>query len=200
MQPATVNQVYKDLVTKVDNQMAALSKKVQDQKNAEEQERLRKIQEEMEREKKRKQEEERLLKEEEENRRKKAEIEARRKIEEEERRKQEEEDRKAAELLHAQQEKDARDERRYHQQLEQERQDHELALRLAQESNGQLEESPPMIRKYDFFLYIPVVCSIKQTSNILCCIYCILWWQLNINASCFHDSAGEWTRPDSLSS
>lgn len=38
--------------------------------------------------------------------------------------------------------------RRYQEQLEQERQDHELALRLAQESNGQLEESPPMIRKY----------------------------------------------------
>lgn len=32
--------------------------------------------------------------------------------------------------------------------MEQERQDRELALRLAQESNGQVEESPPMIRKY----------------------------------------------------
>jgi hypothetical protein len=28
---------------------------------------------------------------------------------------------------------------------------------------------------------------------------CILWWQLNINASCFHDSAVEWIRPGSLS-
>lgn len=60
---------------------------------------------------------------------------------------QEEADRKAALELQAQQERDAQDERRYQEQLEQERQDHELALRLAQESNGQLEESPPLMRK-----------------------------------------------------
>lgn len=41
------------------------------------------------------------------------------------------------------------EERLFQEQIEQERQDRELALRLAQESNGQLEESPPMIRKYD---------------------------------------------------
>lgn len=41
------------------------------------------------------------------------------------------------------------EERLYQDQIEQERQDRELALRLAQESNGQLEESPPMMRKYD---------------------------------------------------
>jgi myosin-6 len=147
IKPAAVDSLYTQLVAKVDQQMGALQKKVQDQKNAEEQARLRKIQEEMEREKKRKEEEERKLREEEENRKKKAEMEARRKKEEEERKKQEEADRKTAELLQAQQEKDAIDERRYQEQLEQERQDHELALRLAQESNGQLEESPPMIRK-----------------------------------------------------
>lgn len=60
---------------------------------------------------------------------------------------QEEEDRKAALELQAQQEKESQEERRYQEQLEQERQDRELALRLAQESNGQLEESPPLIRK-----------------------------------------------------
>lgn len=50
--------------------------------------------------------------------------------------------------MQAQQERDAQEERKYQEQLEQERQDHELALRLAQESNGQIEESPPLIRKY----------------------------------------------------
>ncbi|XP_044259516.1 myosin heavy chain 95F isoform X1 [Tribolium madens] len=146
MAASVVDGLYKQLVAKVDKQMDLLQKKLLEQKNAEEQARLRKIQEEMEREKKRKEEEERRLKEEEENRKKKAEMEARRKKEEEERKRQEETDRKTAELLQAQQAKDAMDERRYQEQLEQERQDHELALRLAQESNGQLEESPPMIR------------------------------------------------------
>lgn len=84
----TVEGLQNQLLEKVNNQMNLLQKKVQDQKNAEEQERLRKIREEMEAEKRRKEEEERKLKEEEENRKKKAEIEARRKREEEERKKQ----------------------------------------------------------------------------------------------------------------
>ncbi|XP_008201419.1 myosin heavy chain 95F isoform X1 [Tribolium castaneum] len=146
MAASALDGLYKQLVAKVDKQMDSLQKKLLEQKNAEEQARLKKIQEEMEREKKRKEEEERRLREEEENRKKKAEMEARRKKEEEERKRQEEADRRTAELLQAQQAKDELDERRYQEQLEQERQDHELALRLAQESNGQLEESPPMIR------------------------------------------------------
>ena len=80
----TIETMQIQLTEKVNKEMLLLQKKVQDQKNAEEQERLRKIQEEMERERKRKEEEERRLREEEENRRKKAEIEARRKKEEEE--------------------------------------------------------------------------------------------------------------------
>ena len=51
-------------------------------------------------------------------------------------------------LFQSQLEKEAQDDLRYRQQLEQERRDHELALRLAQESNGQVEDSPPLIRKY----------------------------------------------------
>lgn len=68
-------------------------------------------------------------------------------------------------LLQAQQEKELEEERRYQEQLEQERQDHELALRLAQESNGQLEESPPLIRKSVVFvehflqLFVGVQCD-----------------------------------------
>lgn len=44
------------------------------------------------------------------------------------------------------------EERRYQEQLEQERQDRELALRLAQESNGQVEDSPTLVRKWVFFV------------------------------------------------
>ncbi|XP_045467854.1 myosin heavy chain 95F isoform X3 [Harmonia axyridis] len=43
-------------------------------------------------------------------------------------------------------EKEALEEKLYQERLEQERQDHELALRLAQESDGQLEESPILMR------------------------------------------------------
>lgn len=68
--------------------MSILEKKVHEQKIAEEQARLKKIQEELEWEKKKKEEEERRLREEEENRRKKAVIEAKRKQEEEIRLKQ----------------------------------------------------------------------------------------------------------------
>ena len=65
-----VEKEYSSLVAAVKKGLAGLNKKLADQKNAEEQERLRKIQEEMERERKRKEEEERKRQEEEENRRK----------------------------------------------------------------------------------------------------------------------------------
>ena len=75
-------------------------------------------------------------------------METRRKQEEIERLRLEEEDRRAALLLQAQLEKEAQEDTQYRQLMEQERRDHELALRLAQESNGQIEESPAMSRKY----------------------------------------------------
>lgn len=78
----------------------------------------------------------------------KVEMETRRKLAEAQRLRQEEEDRRAALVLQAQLEKEAKDDAKYRQQLEQERRDHELALRLASESNGQVEDSPPVIRKY----------------------------------------------------
>ncbi|PNF18978.1 Myosin heavy chain 95F [Cryptotermes secundus] len=143
IKPAEVDELYTHLLNTTNSQMNQLQKKVQEQKNAEEQERLRKIQEEMEKEKRRKEEEERRKREEEENRRRKIEMEARRKAEEEERRRQEEEDKKAAAILQAQLEKEALENTRYREQLEQERRDHELALRLAQETNDQLEEMSP---------------------------------------------------------
>nr|CAD7454838.1 unnamed protein product [Timema tahoe] len=70
----------------------------------------------------------------------KAEMEIRRKAEEEERKRQEEADKRTAAALQAQLEKEALEDTRYREQLEQERRDHELALRLAQETNGQVED------------------------------------------------------------
>lgn len=75
-------------------------------------------------------------------------METRRKQEEAERLRLEEEDRRAALMLQAQLEKEVQEDTQYRQLLEQERRDHELALRLAQESNGQIDESPTMSRKY----------------------------------------------------
>lgn len=94
-----IDATYTNLVNQVNKQMAALQDMVKQQKIAEEQERLRKIQLEMEKEKRKKEEEEQKKREEEDNRRKKHEIENRRKIEEEERRRQEAEDLKTAAAL-----------------------------------------------------------------------------------------------------
>lgn len=49
--------------------------------------------------------------------------------------------------MKAQLEKEAMEESHYRELLEQERRDHDLAVRLAQESNGQVEDSPPPVRK-----------------------------------------------------
>lgn len=90
-------------------------------------------------------------------------MELRRKQEEAERLRMEEEDRKAALLLQAQLEKEAQEDSKFRQQLEQERRDHELALRLAQESNGQLDESPTMSRKYVIYeFFVSIFVQIQQ--------------------------------------
>ncbi|XP_046613209.1 myosin heavy chain 95F isoform X2 [Neodiprion virginianus] len=141
-----IDKLVANLVSLMDKQMKGLQETVKKQKIAEEQEKLRKIQEAMELEKRRKEEAERKQREEDENRRKKAEMEARRKAEEEDRKRQEAENEKAAAAIQAQIDKEMMEESRYREQLEQERRDHELAVRLAQESNGQVEDSPPPIR------------------------------------------------------
>ncbi|KAG7207380.1 hypothetical protein KM043_009038 [Ampulex compressa] len=141
-----IDALYESLVNRVNEQMAELQNMVKQQRVAEEQDRLRKIQDELETEKRKKVAEEERLREEEDNRRKKVDMETRRKAEEEERMRQEEEDQKAAAVLQAQLEKEAMEENRYRELLEQERRDHELAVRLAQESNGQVDDSPLPVR------------------------------------------------------
>uniref|UniRef100_A0A1B6GYM3 Unconventional myosin-VI n=1 Tax=Cuerna arida TaxID=1464854 RepID=A0A1B6GYM3_9HEMI len=142
-----INSLYTQLMNKANSQMGTLQKKLEAQKNAEEQERLRKIQLEMENQKKQKEEEERRNREEEENKRKKVEIEARRKQEEEIRRRQEEEDKRTAKVLQEQMEKDSMLNSQFREQLEQVRRDHELALWLAQETNSQVEDLSPPTRR-----------------------------------------------------
>ncbi|XP_037884641.1 myosin heavy chain 95F isoform X2 [Glossina fuscipes] len=141
-----IDALYTTIMANMNKTTVDLNTKLKEQKQAEEQERLRRIQEALEAERRAKEEEELRKREEQETKRIKAEMETRRKAQEVERVQQEEEDRKAALALQAQLEKDAQDDAKYRRQLEQERRDHELALRLANESNSQVEDSPPVIR------------------------------------------------------
>jgi myosin-6 len=135
-----VEKLHSDLIDRMNQQMKVIKTKVEEQRNAEEQERLRQIQLALEAERKAKEEERQRQLQEEETRRLKAEMERIRKQEEAEKAFQEEQDRKSAMMLQAQLEKEAMEDMKYRQQLEQERRDHELALRLAQESNGQVDD------------------------------------------------------------
>ncbi|VVC95724.1 unnamed protein product [Leptidea sinapis] len=114
----------------------------------EEQERLRRLEAELRAAEEAKRQEMERIRQEEENRRLKAEMEARRKAEEAERTKQEEADRVAAFKLQQQLEEAARADQENRDRLEQERRDHEMAVRLARETNGHVEGSPPQLRSF----------------------------------------------------
>ncbi|KAM7307774.1 unconventional myosin-VI isoform X2 [Ixodes scapularis] len=117
--------------------MNALNQRIQLQKVAEEQARMRRVQQEMELARKRKEEEERQRREEEEHRQRKIQMEAARKAEE---RAKELEDAKLAKAMKEKLVIDHREELLRNQQMEQESRDHELALRLAQENNSVVED------------------------------------------------------------
>ncbi|KAG7159253.1 Unconventional myosin-VI-like, partial [Homarus americanus] len=142
-----IDKEVNNLVNSLNAELSVLHKKLLQQKNAEEQERLRHIQEEMERERKKKEEEERRRREDEDIRKKKAEMELRRKHEEELRQKQEEEDRRAAVALQVQLAKEAAETEHLAQQEEQEKRDHELALRLASETNSAVDDIAPSLKR-----------------------------------------------------
>ncbi|KAH9643241.1 hypothetical protein HF086_012903 [Spodoptera exigua] len=114
----------------------------------EEQERLRKMEAEMRAAEEAKKREQERIKQEEEHRRLKAEMEARRKAEEAERLRLEEQDRLAALKLQKQMEEAAKADLENRERLEQERRDHEMAVRLAKETNGHVEGSPPQLRSF----------------------------------------------------
>ncbi|XP_070589189.1 unconventional myosin-VI isoform X6 [Erythrolamprus reginae] len=124
-----IQKEYDALVKSSEKLLSALQKK---KKQEEEAERLRRIQEEMERERKRREEEEKRRKKEEEERRLKYEIEAKRKLDEEERKKREDEERRIQAEVEAQLAIEREEASQQQTILEQERRDHELALRIAQ--------------------------------------------------------------------
>lgn len=137
-----IDKMHNNIVSQIEREIVGVKRKVEEERIAEEKERLRKLQEEMEMERKRKEDEERQMLKMEEEKKQKHEMERKRKeAEEEERRlEREERDRNLAGALQKQlEEANARFEA-LQMQMEQERRDHELALRLAAESGGAVED------------------------------------------------------------
>ena len=137
-----IDKMHNELVTQIEREIVNVKRRVEEERIAEEKERLRKLQEEMERERKRKEEEEQQRLRMEEEKKQKQEMERKRKEEEEEERRleREERDRNLAGALQKQlEEANARYEA-LQKQMEQERRDHELALRLAAETGGAVED------------------------------------------------------------
>uniref|UniRef100_A0A8C4TVM0 Unconventional myosin-VI n=1 Tax=Falco tinnunculus TaxID=100819 RepID=A0A8C4TVM0_FALTI len=124
-----IQKEYDALVRSSEQLLSALQKKKQQEEEAE---RLRRIQEEMEKERKRREEEEKQRRKEEKERRLKSEIEAKRKQEEEERKRREEEEKHIQAEIEAQLAREREEETQHQAVLEQERRDHELAMRIAQ--------------------------------------------------------------------
>ena len=133
-----IDRLNKSLVDLINKELGSVKQKLDKQKVAEEQERIRKIQEEMEKERKRKEEEDKQRIQLEEDRKLKAEMEVKRKKEEElnlieQLKKDREEASRVQESLNE-------ENKRLREQIEQERRDHELALRLAAENNSVVME------------------------------------------------------------
>ncbi|XP_048478864.1 myosin heavy chain 95F isoform X7 [Plutella xylostella] len=146
--PPEIDSLFTNLTKDIEAQMTSLQKSMVDQKNREEQERLRKLEAEMRAAEEAKRREQEQRRQDEEHRRLKAEMEARRKAEEAERLQQQEKERQQALQLQAQLEAAERDHQQDRERLEQERRDHEMAVRLAKETNGHVEGSPPQLRSF----------------------------------------------------
>ncbi len=140
-----INKTYEALLALINKEVGSVKKKIQDQKIAEEQENMRRLQQEMEMEKRKKAEEEKAKVQMEEERKAKAEMEAKRKQEEDMISKHlEVERKKSMEIQRHLNEENAK----LREQIEQERRDHELALRLAQESNSSIDDlNTPQLKR-----------------------------------------------------
>jgi len=139
-----MDKQYQGLVDQINKELATVKSKIEKQKAAEEQAKLRALQQQMEEQRRQKEAEEAEVRRQEEERRQKQEMEVKRKAEEEKRRKQEEKD---GEKLASMQQDLARADARLAEQHEQERRDHELALRLAEETGGGVEELTPSLKR-----------------------------------------------------
>ncbi|NXT28071.1 MYO6 protein, partial [Syrrhaptes paradoxus] len=161
-----IQKEYDTLVRSSEQLLSALQKKKQQEEEAE---RLRRIQEEMEKERKRREEEEQQRRKEEEERRLKSEIEAKRKQEEEERKKREEEEKRIQAEIEAQLAREREEETQHQAVLEQERRDHELAMRIAQSEAELISDEAQLdlgLRRYG----VKFVCGICSS----CCNDCWL--------------------------
>uniref|UniRef100_A0A8C6XYB4 Unconventional myosin-VI n=1 Tax=Naja naja TaxID=35670 RepID=A0A8C6XYB4_NAJNA len=148
-----IEKEYDALVKSSEKLLSALQKKKQQEEEAE---RLRRIQQEMEKERKRREEEEQRRKKEEEERRLKYEIEAKRKLEEEERKKREDEERRIQAEVEAQLAREREEASQQQAILEQERRDHELALRIAQSESELINDEAQLDPRILLCLSIPV--------------------------------------------
>ncbi|XP_055335103.1 unconventional myosin-VI-like [Paramacrobiotus metropolitanus] len=145
-----IDPAVKRLLENAQRVLGDLQKQVQAQKTKEEQERLRKIQEEMERAKREREEEEKRKKQEEEERQMRIQMEERRKVEEERARLMEQDNKKLAAKLAAERTKQLEESQARELLAEQEERDHALALRLAQDNGGQVDELSPLQRSSSY--------------------------------------------------
>ena len=136
-QKAELDRLYQSLVDQIRTEVAGVKAKIEQQKAVEEAAKLRKLQEEMERARHAREAEAAEVRRLEEEHQARVEMEARRRVEEERARELEEQDKVTAESL--QKQLDTAN-ARLAEQREQERRDHELALRLAIETGGSVEE------------------------------------------------------------
>lgn len=139
-----IEKYYKSLVDQINKELSNVKSKIEKQKAADEQVKLRKLQQEMEEERRKKEAEDAEIRRIEEERKMKAEMEVKRKQEEDKRKKQEEKDK--ATLASMQQDLDNAN-AKLAEQHEQERRDHEIALRLAEESGGGVDELTPSLKR-----------------------------------------------------
>ncbi|NXA65561.1 MYO6 protein, partial [Mohoua ochrocephala] len=172
-----IQKEYDALVKSSEQLLSALQKKKQQEDEAE---RLRRIQEEMEKERKRRDEEEQKRRKDEEERRLKSEIEAKRKQEEEERKKREEEEKCIQAEIEAQLAREREEETQHQAVLEQERRDHELAMRIAQSEAELISDEAQLdlgLRRY----------GVKQLLFPLCvCFSLPILIPLRLCSCCFY--------------
>ncbi|NWZ44697.1 MYO6 protein, partial [Brachypodius atriceps] len=162
-----IQKEYDALVKSSEQLLSALQKKKQQEDEAE---RLRRIQEEMEKERKRREEEDQKRRKEEEERRLKSEIEAKRKQEEEERKKREEEEKRIQAEIEAQLAREREEETQHQAVLEQERRDHELAMRIAQSEAELISDEAQLdlgLRRYGVKLLHFPLCSFFSSLSCL---------------------------------
>ncbi|NWZ66554.1 MYO6 protein, partial [Acrocephalus arundinaceus] len=173
-----IQKEYDALVKSSEQLLSALQKKKQQEDEAE---RLRRIQEEMEKERKRREEEDQKRRKEEEERRLKSEIEAKRKQEEEERKKREEEEKRIQAEIEAQLAREREEETQHQAVLEQERRDHELAMRIAQSEAELISDEAQLdlgLRRYGVkllhfplcsFFFLPILILMRRPCS--CWVY-----------------------------